>query len=126
MDVNRCVHLHNEILQIGWEGRGNNASDLGKSWFEYYIDDVAEVQDRLSADVLLFLKRAHEVGDEHSFFYYVAGLSHPSIMFSGEAEENSTDASSRYLTLYAANDIAAHPHGLMYVCSEKGLVDFAL
>jgi hypothetical protein len=108
MDVDRCVDLHNEILTIGWEGRGNDADDLGQSWFEYYGEDATNVRDRLSPDLIAFLKRAWEVGDDHSFFYFVAGLNHPSNMFS-EASPDDT----RYLTLYAANDIAEHPDGLV-------------
>lgn len=108
MDVDACVNLHNEILTIGWEGRGNDASDLGQSWFEYYGDEAEEIRDRLSPDLIAFLERAWEVGDDHSFFYYVSGLHHPSNMFGEEETEE-----SRYLTLYAANDIAEHPVGLM-------------
>jgi hypothetical protein len=108
MDVDRCVNLHNEILTIGWEGRGNDAGDLGQSWFEHYGEEAENIRDRLSPDLIAFLERAWEVGDDHSFFYYVNGLHHPTHMFDEEEPEE-----NRYVTLYAANDIAEHPIGLM-------------
>jgi hypothetical protein len=108
MNVNRCVALHNEILAIGWQGRGNDDGDLGQSWFVFYGEDAEDMRDYLSPDLVAFLERAWEVGDDHSFFYYVSGLNHPTAMFSEHLKDR------RFLTLYTANDIAEHPDGLIY------------
>ncbi|ORY13821.1 hypothetical protein BCR34DRAFT_480356 [Clohesyomyces aquaticus] len=107
MNVDRCVALHNEILTIGWESRGRDTEDLGQSWFEFYGGDADEVRERLSPHLVAFLERAWEVGDDHSFFYYVAGLNPPTGFFPDPENH-------RFLTLYAANDIAEHPVGLKY------------
>ena len=107
INLDRCVALHNEIVTIGWEARGRNASDLGQSWFDFHGVEAAVVRNRLSPDLIAFLERAWEVGPDHSFFYYVAGLHYPNNMFSKYGEDD------RFLTLYAANYIAEHPDGLM-------------
>jgi hypothetical protein len=110
MEVERCISLHNEILRIGLEGSGKDANALGQSWFTRHGEHAADIRNRLSPELIAFLNGAQEVEDNHSLFYFVAGLQDPSTMF---AEENSDG--DRYLTLYAANDIADHPDGLMYV-----------
>ena len=112
MNVERCVALHNKILSIGWTGRGRDVDDLGQSWFNFYGEEATTVRDQLSPDLIAFLQQAWEVGDNHSFFYYVNGLHHPSSLFANHNESQS-NGQLRYLTLYAANDIAEHPDGLM-------------
>jgi hypothetical protein len=120
-DVDRCVALHNEILTIGWEGRqrwGKDYRALGESWFDFHGAAAAAVRGRLHPDLIAFLEGAWDTGDDHSFFYYVAGLSHPTYMFKEDdldsvAFSEDNVGYSRYVTLYTANDIAEHLDGLM-------------
>jgi hypothetical protein len=117
-DVDRCVALHNEIMTIGWEGRQRRGKDyrgLGQSWFDFHGAAAEAVRGRLHQDLTAFLERAWEAeDDQHSFFYYVAGLSHPTYMFKDDEFDVELDnGDSRYVTLYTANDIAEHQDGLM-------------
>jgi hypothetical protein len=117
-DVDRCVALHNEIMTIGWEGRqryGKGYRGLGQSWFDFHGAAAEAVRDRLHPDLFAFLESAWEAeDDQHSFFYYVAGLSYPTHMFKDDdADPNTELGNSRYVTLYTANDIAEHQDGLM-------------
>ncbi|KAF2472770.1 uncharacterized protein BDR25DRAFT_219499 [Lindgomyces ingoldianus] len=115
MNAERCALLHNEIVKLGWEGSGRDLDDLPqRNWFEFYGDEANEIRNSLSPTLGTFLEQAWEVGDDHSFFYYVMGLSHPSNLFINHSEEKSRGEKERFLTLYAANDIAEHPGGLIF------------
>ena len=111
MNVERCVALHNEILTIGWMGRGRDPEDLGQSWFDFHGDGANEVRGKLSPDLVAFLEHAWEV-DDHSFFYYVNGLHHPANLFTNNLHDKQSKT-PRYVTLYAANDLAEHVDGLV-------------
>jgi hypothetical protein len=116
MNIERCVSLHNQILRIGWTGRGLDAASLGQSWFDIYGSAATAVRDQLSPDLIAFLQQAWAVDNDHSFFYYVNGLHHPSSLFANHDASLSNangDGRPRYLTLYAANDLAEHPDGLV-------------
>lgn len=113
MDIERCAKLHNEILKFGWQGSGRPLDDFHpKSWFEFHGEEANAVRDSLSPHLVRFLEQAWEVGDDHSFFYYVNGLSYPSNLFTNSLHNGNGDE-KRFLTLYAANDLADHPDGLM-------------
>jgi hypothetical protein len=115
MDVGRCVELHNEIVRLGWEGLGRKIEDFERrSWFDFHGTGAEGIRGSLTSDVINFLERAHEVDDEQSFSYYVAGLNYPDRLIASDVailagEENPT----RYLVLYIANDIPSHQLGVM-------------
>ena len=115
MNSERCANLHNQIVEIGWEGSGRRLEDLErKSWFEQYGDDANAVRSSLSAELILFLERAWvpDAG-RHSFFYYVWGLQHPKALYQNHETHNSGSGFNRYLTLYDAHNMVSHHDGLV-------------
>jgi hypothetical protein len=115
MEVDRCVELHNEIVRLGWEGLGRDASSRPPAtWFEFYGAEAETVRGSLSDDVKAFLEQAHQVGEGQSLFYYVGALSHPSLIFDFNELAFLEASPTRYVLLYIANNIAAHPMGLVY------------
>ncbi|KAF2850137.1 hypothetical protein T440DRAFT_468820 [Plenodomus tracheiphilus IPT5] len=120
MDVDKCVTLHNRILQLGWSGSGRTNEEFGqdcKTWFDYFGPDAEALRDVLSTDLVAFLERAYVTDDTHSFFYYVGSLHHPSNILAAAdfiKEVWSEDDETRYLVLYAMNMFGSHPVGLIF------------
>jgi hypothetical protein len=88
MDVERCVVLHNEILQHGWIGSGRSPDQLAANcthWFDYYGAKAEAVRPSLDPDLIIFLERALLPNvEEFSFFYWVNSLAGPDYMFEFE------------------------------------------
>ncbi len=127
IDYECCAALHNDLLEIA-ASRGQRLSiqdgETGPlalpnraTWFEHHGEEAEQVRDRLSPSLVKFLELAHVV-DDISIFYSVNGLHYPpSLWLNHEDMAEDEDDRYRYLTLYAANNIASHPDGLVYVSS---------
>jgi hypothetical protein len=127
MDVERCIALHNEILQHGWIGSGRSPDQLAANctnWFDYHGASAAALRPSLDSDLILFLERARFPNVENfSFFYWVNNLAWPEYMFeSGELfdthgyranAEDSEEWAERFVVLYAMNDFGSHRLGLV-------------
>jgi hypothetical protein len=122
MDVDKCVILHNKILERGWLQSGKPIEDLEqnrKTWFEYHGDEAEAIRDTLSPDLIAFLERAYEVDCEngHSFFYYVAGLFSPALVHEQSDtfnHESADDDDLQIIVLYNMNySFGSHPVGLL-------------
>jgi hypothetical protein len=122
MDVEKCVLLHNRILEHGWLGSGKTIEDLEqnrKTWFDYHGDLAEAISDILSPDLIAFLERAYVVDcdDGHSFFYYVGGLSGPGYIqeqLEGLNVVCPEEGETRYVVLYTMNySFGSHQVGLM-------------
>jgi hypothetical protein len=126
MNVERCVALHNEILQYGWYKSGRSAEDFDpkcKTWIDTF-DSVSEhFQDalnHLSLDLVRFLRRARvPVEYNLEFFYWIQGLSSPDFMvemsehfkYRGNMDESIGDEvlwNNRYFLLYPMNNFHGH------------------
>lgn len=124
LDVERCVALHNEIVQYGWgkSSRGQAGEELeAVNWYErssrddaYRDEQLDSVRPRLSSPLAAFLDGALTTGVEHSFFYHVSGLNSPSQFFFSHEDFHDDLEKDRFLTLYAAHNLASHPDGLVY------------
>jgi hypothetical protein len=122
MDVDRCVELHNKILEHGWlrSGKATEYFEQNRqTWFDYHGDQAEAISNLLSPDLIAFLERAHTIDceDGHFFFYFVSSNSGPGdmedqmeILNSACEEEDET----RYVLLYIMNySFGSHPMGLM-------------
>ncbi|KAH4063780.1 hypothetical protein HBH50_186600 [Parastagonospora nodorum] len=123
MDVDKCVVLHNKILEHGWVHSGKSREDLErnrKTWFDYHGDEAEAIRDILSPDIIAFLERAYEVDceDGHAFFYYVAGLFSPSLIHELSEtfnHDSSEDGILQNIVLYNMNSsFGSHPVGLVF------------
>lgn len=118
MDVDKCVALHNKIMEIGWSGseRSIPFEETCKSWFEFHGDEAEAMRAIFSPDLTAFLERAYK-GHTHSFTYYVSALSCPHEILAGAEIFNhifSEDAKPRYVVLYfMSGGFASHPVGLV-------------
>ena len=89
MNVERCIELHNEIVQHGWVGSGRSPETLtsqSKSWFQLHGEKAEAARSDLSAELIQFLEQAQDPYAQESetclsFFHWVSGLSGPSYMF---------------------------------------------
>jgi hypothetical protein len=122
MDVDRCVELHNKILEHGWVQSGKSKEDLErnrKTWFDYHGDEAEAIRDVLSPDIFAFLERAYVMDCEggHAFFYYVGGLFSPSLVheISEIFDHDSEDGGMlQNIVLYNMNSsFGSHPVGLV-------------
>ncbi|KAK7949397.1 uncharacterized protein PG986_010283 [Apiospora aurea] len=114
----RCAELHNQILDLGTRkqlalGDGSSNPNPTKpqvrqhpNWFEHWGKRAEAVRPMLSPDLVAFLERAGDAGDDHSFFLL-------------RMVEDPADW-TRYVTLYSANLLASHPDGLVFD-QKKGL-----
>lgn len=118
-DFERCAALHNQLVEVGWTGSGNSLDDLErKTYFDYvhHTPEAENYRSRISDDLTAFLERAIVTKDDHSFFYCVNGLNHPHDLWATHEIENKDNGDDdRFLTLHAANNIASHPDGIVYV-----------
>ena len=122
MDVDKCVELHNKILEHGWLHSGKTIEDFGQkrqTWFDQHGDQAEAISDLLSPDLIAFLERAYEIHCDgaHSFFYYVGGLAGP-VNIQEQMESLNLvceeEGETRYVLLYMMNcDFGSHPVGLM-------------
>jgi hypothetical protein len=121
MDVDKCVTLHNKILEHGWLHSGKTLEELEqnrKTWFDYHGDAAEAMRDLLSPDLTAFLERAYEVTceDGHSFFYYVKCLFSPAMVqeHSRTLNYECPDGEMQNVVLYIMNySFGSHPMGLM-------------
>lgn len=92
MNVERCIFLHNKIVQHGWIGSGRSPESLAaqsKTWFEIHGEEAEAVRSDLSPDLVQFLEQAQiPYGTEGEscldFFYWSGGLSDQEYMFEFE------------------------------------------
>ncbi|CAN9232060.1 unnamed protein product [Alternaria alternata] len=63
MNVERCIELHNEIVQHGWVGSGRSPETLtsqSKSWFQLHGEKAEAARSDLSAELIQFLEQAQD------------------------------------------------------------------
>ncbi|KAH8807189.1 hypothetical protein F5884DRAFT_788728 [Xylogone sp. PMI_703] len=119
LDWARCAALHNYILAFGIQNSGRNSiANDKRSWWEYHRDAAEGISEHLSPSLVEFLKQAQigpqgRPGEEHSFFYYVRGLTPPSALWMNHGAEIGETGGS-IITLYSASDLASHPDGLNF------------
>jgi hypothetical protein len=120
MNVPRCVTLHNEILLHGWTHSGNSAETFEsncKTWYDNDPSAAEGIRSDLTPDLFDFLRQARQppVGQYFHFFYYVHSLYQgDGLYIDYERWQYDIDEGDekRYVTLYAANQLASHPQGL--------------
>jgi hypothetical protein len=120
MDVQRCVTLHNEILLHGWTHAGNSADIFESSCKTWYDNDqtAAEaIRSDLTPDLFDFLRQARQPPSDQYFhlFYYVHSFHQGDRLYidtEGWEYEIDEGDEKRYVTLYAATQLASHPQGL--------------
>ena len=106
LDHERCVVLHNYIVQTGWVGSGHPLSELRhESWFERHGDAAEAIRDRLDPSLVSFLEKAYDVDPTLlSFFYWVSSLSSPDELWrNNDPDFAEPGAEWRFLTLYPVN-----------------------
>lgn len=118
MDTDRCVALHNAILEHGWIASGRSAADFEANtrtwWTEYGAStDVGRLHPSLRA----FLTQARVVPygyqPDTSFFFNVRGLLVPSRFWEGPASSIFEDE-NMILTLYYSHEkLAGTPDGML-------------
>ena len=77
LDSQRCVELHNAILEHGWLSSGRSAEDFQSQCTPYYERAAEKIDEKCSASLKAFFQGARAVppGEFHfNFFYNVSGL----------------------------------------------------
>jgi len=77
LDYQRCVQLHNAILEHGWLSSGRSAEDFQTQCTSYYERDAEIIDEKCDASLKAFLQGTLEVPSGTSnfnFFYNVSGL----------------------------------------------------
>ncbi|RFU23977.1 hypothetical protein B7463_g12361, partial [Scytalidium lignicola] len=119
LDWARCAALHNYILAVGMQNSGRQlTADDQRSWWEYHGDAAEIISGHLSSSLIEFLRHAQMgpqggLQHDHSFFYYVRGLTPPSALWQN-CGACIGEVGGSIITLYSANDLASHPDGLVF------------
>ncbi|OBT62719.1 hypothetical protein VE03_07119 [Pseudogymnoascus sp. 23342-1-I1] len=112
LDYQRCVLLHNFLVEYSWLADGRSLDDLDRrSFFEHYGDEVEKIRERLEPGLIAFLEAAY-VNHEPSLFYlWVYGITWPDRLF----ENHEADDEDEHVTLYTTNgELCTHGNGLTY------------
>ena len=124
-DVERCIELHNRLVQIGWEGSNRIFEDAKmQTWWDMYGADCDEqgLTPRLIPELINFLKGAlrpdpRETGPDFPYqnlFYYIQGLALPKTILSEYfILEGLDEEPPRYVLLYRVTDLKSHSCGIM-------------
>ena len=124
-DVERCIELHNRLVQIGWEGSSQIFEDAEmQTWWDMYGADCDEqdLTPRLIPELIDFLKGAlrpdpGETGPDSPYqnlFYYIQGLALPKTILSEYfILEGLDEKPPRYVLLYRVTDLKSHSCGIM-------------
>jgi hypothetical protein len=119
LDYERCAVLHDYIVAHGWIGSGFNPAELPRrAWFDIHSDEADDEQRKnLHASVVEFLKRAWDVTEDMSFFYWVSRLSLPEQLWEDHSPDLADEGEElRFFTLYPMNvGFGGHPDGLKCV-----------
>jgi hypothetical protein len=129
LDYGRCAVLHNYIVAHGWIGSGFNPAELPRrTWFDTYRDEADEQRENLHDSVVEFLKRAWDVTEDMTFFYWVSRLSPPEQLWEDHPPDLAEDGEElRFFTLYPMNvGFGGHPDGLKCVYCIHMTVDMML
>ncbi len=115
MNVDRCVSLHNRILQHGWIHSGKSYEELISStntWFNVYGRSAEAVRGKLCKELVQFLEKALVAPKGHAFFYYYCSLHKPASLFdlAWRYEEFGETDSTRYVALYDSENIRDDSH----------------
>lgn len=114
LDSERCIALHNAVLEYAWTKSGRSAEDFhsqSQVWWQYHSDDVEQFSQRLHPSLRSFLEAALILppeldGKRQNFFYILDGLYSPGMFQHEDIEE--------LLTLYAGQEkFASSPDGLV-------------
>ncbi|KAF8847580.1 hypothetical protein BDZ45DRAFT_699092 [Acephala macrosclerotiorum] len=125
-DVERCIKLHNRLVQIGWEGSGQIFENAEiQTWWDIYGADCDEqnLTPRLIPELIDLLKGALQPDSEETgpdspyqnFFYYIQGLAIPETILSENfILEGLDEEPPRYVLLYHVTDLKSHPCGIVF------------
>ena len=116
MDHQRCARLHNYIVAYGWLGQGHAMRDMQiRSFSEAFADEAGQLDGRrLHPSLLSFLESINVPPSWPPFFFWVAGILPPSMMFPPE-DMFPDEEVDRFVTLYSTNlGLGSHPLGLVY------------
>ena len=112
LDFERCVELHNAILEHGWLSSGRSAEDFQSQCTSYYERAAEEIDEKCSASLKTFLQGARDVPPgmiAFNFFYNVSGLD---CAFGWH--DYYTEEEHRVLRLYTvSNGLYGDPDGLV-------------
>lgn len=119
LDYERCAALHNYIVECGWIGSGQSPDEMPRrTWFDIYGDEAIEQRENLHGSVVEFLKRAWDVAEDMSFFYWVSRLSLSKQLWEDHNPDLAEEGEElRFFTLYPMNfGLGGHPDGLKCTC----------
>ncbi|KAF2143504.1 uncharacterized protein K452DRAFT_172004 [Aplosporella prunicola CBS 121167] len=112
LDVDRCVYLHNHVVELGWAGRHRDVEPKEiparptTTWWEHWegveaeVGNLAYLQEVLTPDVVEFLHRAQMPADGLAFSYFLEGLASPQDMAEHLQSTYEMYEETRYLLLY--------------------------
>jgi hypothetical protein len=118
LDVERCVELHNAILEHGWLSSGRSVEDFESQCPPFYEHAPEIFDEKCNASLKAFLLGARErrsgAEGDFSFFYNVSGL----ICEFGR-HDYYIDEENRVFCLYMVGaGLYSKPDGLVYVPSR--------
>jgi hypothetical protein len=112
LDFQRCVDLHNAILEHGWLSSGRSAEDFESQCTPFYEHAAEEIDEKCNASLKAFLQGARDVPpgmNDFNFFYNVSRLS-----WAFGWHEYYTEEEHRVLTLYMVSEgLYGDPDGLV-------------
>ncbi|KAF7675694.1 hypothetical protein GT037_006413 [Alternaria burnsii] len=117
MNVERCIELHNEIVQHGWIGSGRSPETLtsqSKSWFQLHGGKAEAARSDLSAELIQFLEQAQDPLSGPGYMFEFEDLLWP-CDYEARTGEKQKDIRRRRLVLYQAGHFGTgHTCGLIY------------
>lgn len=112
LDFERCIELHNAILEHGWLSSGHSAEDFQSQCTPFYERAAEVIDERCKDSLKAFFQGARGVPPgthRFNFFYNVAGLN-----CSFDWHQYYTEEEDRVLNLYTvAEGLYSDPDGLV-------------
>jgi hypothetical protein len=112
LDFQRCVELHNAILEHGWLSSGRSAEDFQAQCTPFYQHAAEVIDEKCHASLKAFFQGARDMApgtDGFNFFYNVSRLQCGFGWHSYYTEEE-----NRALTLYTVSEgLYGDPDGLV-------------
>jgi hypothetical protein len=112
LDFQRCVELHNAILEHGWLSSGRSAEDFESQCTPFYGHAAEEIDEKCNVSLKAFFQSARDVPpgmNDLNFFYNVSRLN---CAFGWH--DYYTEEENRVLTLYTVSEgLYGDPDGLV-------------
>lgn len=112
LDTERCVELHNAILEHGWLSSGRSAEDFQSQCTPYHARAAATIDEKCNASLKAFFQGARNAPPgtfRFNFFYNVTGLDCGFGLHDYYSQEE-----NRALTLYGVSEgLYGDPDGLV-------------